>query len=127
MVMPTDPEPDAWEWTHAPTLQVAGPPAEVHTWPLLTHMAGTEAEAFEVRARQAGREWRASSARLLAARQRLWVQPGPEIRTGMATWERNVGSIVAMQLQVDVLLVPGPDGRYLEYEVLPEKTDRKEG
>jgi hypothetical protein len=126
----SDPEPTEWEWTHAPTIRVVGPPSEVHTWPVLTHMAGTEVEAFAVRARQAGREWRASSARLLAARQRLWVREGRVARTLGHEWlEKGSDSIAAVQMQVDVLLVPGPDGNYLEYEVLPASnpTDQKEG
>lgn len=128
-MIPDDPEPTSWEWTHAPTIQVVGPPSEVHTWPVLTHMAGTEAEAFEVRARQLGREWRTSSARLLAARQRMWITPGRTVRRHLDVHERGPGAVAALQMQLDVLLVPGPDGRYLEYEVLPASnpTDQKEG
>lgn len=128
-MIPGDPEPGDWQWTHQPAVQVVGPPAEVHTWPVLAHMAGTETEAFEVRARQLGREWRAPSARLLAARQRLWTRESPTRGRLGEAWDKGADQVVALQMQVDVLLVPGPDGRYMEYEVLPASnpTDQKEG
>lgn len=126
---PGDPEPSSWEWTHAPNPLVVGPPAEVHTWPVITHMAGEEAAAFEVRARQLGREWRTSSARLLASRQRFWIQEAPTYGQPGGVWTKGMDRIVGLQMQLDVLLVPGPDGHYMEYEVLPASnpTDQKEG
>lgn len=130
MVTPEDPVPDPWEWTHAPTIHVVGPPSEVHTWPVITHMAGTEAEAFTVSAVQAGRAWRAPNARLLATRQRAWVNPYPELSAMPPRHFRTApGAIVALQMQLDVLLIPGPGGHYMEYEVLPASNtpDQKEG
>jgi hypothetical protein len=125
-----EPEPGEWQWTHGAVPSVVGPAAEVRTWPVMTYMAGTELDAFEVRARQVGREWRAPSARLLSARQRPWIYPEPEIWRSTSTYHPVMhGGIAAVQMQIDVLLVPGPNGRYVEYEVLPANnpTDQKEG
>lgn len=129
----SDPEPCAWDWTYPSTLHVLGSPAEVNSWPVITHMAGIEALGFEVRARQADREYRAPSARLLAARQRLWIHEFPEVPTYPPRYVGpGPGTGAAVQMQLDVLLMPGPDGYYMEYEVLPDSnpthpTDRKEG
>jgi hypothetical protein len=71
----------------------------------------------------------ASSARLLAARQRPWIQEGATHGRVGAIWQKDIDRVVGLQMQLDVLLVPGPNGRYMEYEVLPASnpTNQKEG